>query len=44
MPRKPARNHTPEQIIARLRDAEADLAAGLTIPQVCQTLEVYEST
>lgn len=36
--------HTPEQIIAKLRQAEAELAAGRTIGQVCQTLGVSEQT
>jgi transposase-like protein len=41
MPRK---HHTPEQIIRKLRDAEADLAAGLGLAQVCQKLAVSENT
>jgi hypothetical protein len=41
MPRK---RHTSEQIIRKLRQAEADLAAGLTIGQVCQKLEIAEQT
>jgi putative transposase len=36
--------HSPEQIILKLRAAEADLAAGLTIAQVCQKLAVSENT
>jgi transposase len=36
--------HTPEQVIAKLRQAEADLAQGLSIAQVCQRLEVSEQT
>jgi hypothetical protein len=39
MPRK---RHTSEQIIRKLRQAEADLAAGLTIGQVCQKLEIAD--
>jgi putative transposase len=38
------KRHTPEQIIAKLRQAEADLGAGLTIAQVCQKLGVRENT
>jgi transposase-like protein len=38
------KRHTPEQIIAKLRQAEADLGAGLTIAQVCQKLAVSEQT
>ncbi len=41
MPRK---RHTPEQIIRKLRDAEADLAAGMPIGQICQKLEISEAT
>ena len=36
--------HTPEQVIRKLRQAEADLASGLTIGQVCQKLGVSEQT
>jgi putative transposase len=36
--------HTPEQIIPKLRVAEVELAAGLTIGQVCQKLAVSEQT
>lgn len=36
--------HTPEQIIAKLREAEAALAGGQTIGQVCQKLGVSEQT
>ncbi len=41
MPRK---RHSPEQIIRKLRQAEADLAAGLTVGQICQKLEIAEQT
>ncbi len=41
MPRK---RHTPEQIIRKLREAEAELAAGVTIGQICQKLGVSEQT
>ena len=41
MPRK---RHSPEQIIRKLRQAEADLASGLTIGQACQKLEIAEQT
>jgi putative transposase len=44
MPRRAARKHTPEQIIAKLRDADADLAAGLSVAEVCRKLEVSETT
>ena len=38
------KRHTPEQVIAKLRQAEADLAAGLTLGQVCQKLGISEQT
>jgi putative transposase len=36
--------HSPEQIIAKLREADALLAGGAAIGQVCQKLEVSEPT
>ena len=36
--------HNPEQIIKKLREADAMLVSGKTIGQVCQTLEVSEQT
>jgi putative transposase len=38
------KRHSPEQIIRKLRDADAMLAAGKTIGEVCQALEVSEQT
>jgi transposase-like protein len=38
------RRHSPEQIIAKLREADALLCNGATIGQVCQKLEVSEQT
>ena len=38
------KRHHPEQIIKKLRDADAMLASGKTIGQVCQALEVSEQT
>src|SRR3954465_9252235 len=38
------KRHTTEQIIRKLRQAEADLAGGLTVGQVCQKLGVSEQT
>ena len=38
------KRHTPEQVIKKLREAEGELAAGLTIGQVCQKLGVSEQT
>lgn len=39
-----AKRLTPEQIVARLRDAEKMQAQGSTIPQVCKKLGVSEQT
>lgn len=36
--------HKPEQIIKKLREADALIAVGKTIGQVCQSLEVSEQT
>ena len=41
MPRK---RHTPDEIIRKLRQADVDLSAGLSMGQVCQKLEVSEHT
>lgn len=38
------KRHTPEQIIAKLRESEAMLASGKSVAQVCQGLEVSEVT
>jgi transposase-like protein len=38
------RKHTPEQIIAKLREAEADLNSGQMIGQVVQKLGISEQT
>lgn len=39
-----AKRLTPEQIVARLRDAEKMQGQGSTIPQVCKKLGVSEQT
>lgn len=39
-----AKRLTPEQIVARLRDAEKMQGQGQTIPQVCKKLGVSEQT
>lgn len=36
--------HSPEQIIAKLREADALLGGGATIGQVCQKLGIAEAT
>ena len=38
------KRHSPEQIIAKLREADAMLATGASIGQICQKLEVAEPT
>ena len=38
------KRHTPEQIIARLREVDAMLGAGRSIGQVVQHLAVSEQT
>ncbi len=38
------KRHTPEQIIAKLREAEVLLAKGTKMPQVCRKLEVTDHT
>ncbi len=36
--------HTPEQIIRKLREAEAKLAGGASIPEVARELGISEAT
>lgn len=36
------KRHSPDQIIGKLRDADAWLAGGATIAQICQKVEVSE--
>ena len=36
--------HSPEQIVAKLREADALLGAGASLGQVCQKLGVSEAT
>lgn len=38
------KKHSPEQIIKKLREAETMIAAGKTIGQVVQALEISEQT
>ena len=38
------RKHRPEEIIAKLREAEVMLAQGVKVPEVCKALEVTEQT
>jgi len=44
MKRKQGKRHSPEQIIRKLREADTMLAAGQTIGQVVQSLEISEQT
>ena len=41
MPRK---KHSVEQIIRKLREAEVELAKGITVPEMCRQIEVSEQT
>jgi len=36
--------HTPEQIVRKLREADAQLAAGVPIPEVARQLGISEAT
>ncbi len=38
------RRHTPEQILAKLRDADVMLADGLSIAEIAKKLETSEQT
>lgn len=38
------KRHSPEQIIAKLREADTMVASGGSIAHVCQKLEVSEAT
>lgn len=38
------RRHTPEQIVSKLRDADAMLSSGKELAIVLQTLEIAEAT
>jgi transposase-like protein len=41
---KKRKRHSPEQVVKKLRDADAMLAAGKTLGEVLQALEVSEPT
>jgi transposase-like protein len=36
--------HTPEQIIKKLREADAAIASGTTVEQVCRQLQISDAT
>lgn len=38
------KRHSPEQVIAKLRDADVALSQGASIAEVCKKLEVSEQT
>ena len=38
------KRHTAEEVITKLRQAEADLAQGLSVAQACQRLGISEQT
>ncbi len=38
------KRHTPEQIVHKLREADAELAAGASVPEVARRLGVSEAT
>ncbi len=41
---KKRKRHRPQQVIRKLREADAMLAAGREVEHVCQALEVSEAT
>jgi putative transposase len=38
------KRHSPEQIVRKLRQAEAELVAGASIPEVARRLSISEAT
>jgi len=44
MTKKRSKRHRPEQIVSKLRDADAMLNAGKDLAVVLQTLEIAEAT
>lgn len=38
------KRHSPEQVVRKLREAEAELASGRTIEEVCKKLEVSQQS
>lgn len=38
------KRHTPEQIVAKLRQADVELGKGIRVPEVCKQLGVSEQT
>lgn len=44
MSKRGGKHHSAEQIVRKLRDAEALVSSGKTIGEACQVLEVSEQT
>ncbi|WP_417393173.1 transposase [Gimesia sp.] len=40
----PTKRHSYEQIISKPREAEVNLAQGMTIPQMCKKLGIHQQT
>ena len=38
------KRHSPEQIVAKLRDADVALTAGASVEQICKQLEISQAT
>ena len=38
------KKYTPEQIVSKLRQADRELGKGLTVKEVCRTIEISEQT
>ena len=38
------KRHTPEQILAKLRQAEVEIAQGKTVPEACRKIAVTQQT
>jgi putative transposase len=38
------KRHTPEQIVRMLREADTELAAGVSVPQIARRLGISEAT
>ncbi|MEM1213245.1 MAG: transposase, partial [Planctomycetota bacterium] len=38
------KRHSPEQIVAKLRQADVELSKGMKVPEVCRRLGVSEQT
>ena len=38
------KRHTPEQMVRKLREADAELAAGASVPEIARRLGISEAT